>query len=136
MTHKSNRQNSGFTLVELMIVVAVISILATIAYPAYQNYVLRARRAEAKSALLDIQLAQEKWRTSNPTYATLTQLGYPVDGAGNYTIPEGTYVVSAANITQTTYTLSADPTGAQVNDAACDPMTVDQANNKLPAACW
>jgi len=59
----------GFTLIELMIVVAVIGILAAVAYPSFQESVRKAKRADAKEALLRIQLAQEKFRANNPTYA-------------------------------------------------------------------
>ncbi len=65
----------GFTLIELMIVVVVIAVLAAIAIPAYQGYTERARRADAKSAILAVQLAQEKYRANNPTYGTLAQIG-------------------------------------------------------------
>ena len=62
--------NKGFTLIELMIVVAIIGVLASIAYPSYQDYVLRAKRADAKAGLLNLQLAQEKYRANCIQYAT------------------------------------------------------------------
>jgi len=67
---KNGLNNKGFTLIELMIVVAVIGILAGIAYPSYQDYILRAKRGDAKAALLNMQLSQEKYRANCVQYAT------------------------------------------------------------------
>jgi type IV pilus assembly protein PilE len=66
--HSKNKA-AGFTLIELMIVVAVIGILAAIAYPSYTEYVLRGRRAEARTALIELMQQQERFYTQNGTYA-------------------------------------------------------------------
>ena len=123
----------GFTLTELMIVVVVVAILAAIAFPSYQSFVRKARRAEAISELLDLQLNQEKWRTHNPAYASaISDLGSPDQTYYTFSL------VSATN----TYTLTADPKVGtdQVNDkqsgTACDPLTIDQDRSKTPADCW
>ena len=58
----------GFTLIELMIVVAVIAVLGAIALPSYQDYVRKGRRADARSLLQGMSLAQEKWRLGHTTY--------------------------------------------------------------------
>ncbi|MDY6929824.1 MAG: type IV pilin protein [Pseudomonadota bacterium] len=62
------RVSSGFTLIELMIVVAIIGILAAIAYPSYQNYVESTRRGDAKGALMSFASAMERYYTQNGTY--------------------------------------------------------------------
>lgn len=68
MGRNSSRQ-AGFTLIELMIVVAIVGILAAIAWPAYQNYVESARRADAQGALMSLANAMERFHTTNRTYA-------------------------------------------------------------------
>lgn len=98
----------GFTLIELMIVVVVIAVLAAIAIPAYQNYVERARRADAKSAILAVQLAQEKYRANNPTYGTLVQIG-----ADNES-PDEFYAIS---VTTGTVNISGNPVPVYSVDA-------------------
>jgi prepilin-type N-terminal cleavage/methylation domain-containing protein len=64
------REHLGFTLIELLVVFAVVAILAAVAYPSYQDSVARARRTDAKDALLGARFAQEKFRSSCPQYAT------------------------------------------------------------------
>lgn len=63
----------GFTLIELMVVVAVIGILASIAYPSYQEYVRKSRRAEGRTALLELLQQQERYMTQNNTYFKFTK---------------------------------------------------------------
>lgn len=94
-----------------MIAVAVIGILAAIAYPNYLNYVRESRRADGRAALMEVRLAQEKWRANNTSYATATDLGYPKSSsAGHYSI---TVTSSSAN----GFTAAATPQGAQASDA-------------------
>ena len=99
------RRNSGFTLIELMIVVLVIGILAAIAYPSYARYVEQARRADGKSALLDAAQRLERCHTQNNTYANC--MVFPV------TSPDGFYSVDATAMEPMAFTLTAAPQGAQ-----------------------
>ena len=126
---KSGRQN-GFTLIELMIAVAIIGILASIAYPAYQKYLFTSRRAEAQSEMLRIQLGLEKWRANNNSYtATLADTGFTDDNTY--------YNFSITDNTASAYTINAAAQGAQsTGDSACTPLTLNQSGTKGPAGCW
>ncbi len=83
----------GITLLELMIVVVIISILTAIAYPNYREYVTRAKRTEAKAALLQIATNQERFYLQNNTYTTnMTNLGFPV--AGGFLSDSDSYIIN------------------------------------------
>lgn len=117
----------GFTLIELMITVAIIAILAAVAYPSYTSHIRKVRRTEAKTALLEIQVAQEKFFLQNNAYSTALNttglgLGYssasPTTTAGYYTL---SYTVGNP---ATTYTAIAAATGNQASDTACLVFTI------------
>jgi type IV pilus assembly protein PilE len=129
---------NGFTLIELMIVVAIIGIISAIAYPSYVDYVKTTRRAEARTALLGFANGMERWYTQNLTYATaLDGSGNPQPGVYASQVPAtGTAYytltgVAAAN----TYTLTATPTGIMAGDD-CGNLTINQAGVRTPAGCW
>lgn len=107
------RLDSGFTLIELMIVVAIIAILASIAYPAYTSSILKGRRAEGRTALTELMQQQERFMTQTNSYCAFSNAGgtTTVD-AGCTTVPFKTF--SGDNATNATYYLSAD---------ACPPST-------------
>lgn len=129
--------HKGFTLIELMIVVVVIAVLAALAIPAYQGYTEQARRADAKSALLAIQLAQEKYRANNTTYGTLAQINYPTSS------PDGYYNVAVTVNAgpPSTFVATASPTGKQAGDS-CGDFAVNQDGPDYSGAyanqndCW
>ena len=127
------KKMSGFTLIELMIVVAIIAILATIGYPAYKREVTRTSRADAHSALLRMADMQERFYLQNNTYtANIADLG----GA---TSNEGYYDLAVSNVTNSTYTLTATPApGSKQNaDAECIAgIVLTHAGVKTPQECW
>lgn len=70
----------GFTLIELMVVVAIVGVLAAVAIPSYQEYAVKSRRADGRVLLLEVAQKQERWYTENMTYNTaVTSLGYSSD---------------------------------------------------------
>lgn len=140
----------GFSLMELMIVIAVLGILVTIAYPSYQSMAQQSRRADAQNALLALQMAQTRFRGNCPHYAqnigTSNTCGAS-PGTSTVDAPsvsqEGLYqlTVRANSASGNAYTLEATPQGNQANDTACSPitLTVNPANPqglRGPADCW
>jgi type IV pilus assembly protein PilE len=136
----------GFTLVELMIVVAIVSILAMVAVPAYNSQIRKSRRAEAVAAMAQVQQAQERWRATCASYATqitTTNLGDCVVGTSGLGItPSGTlYSYSLSGVTAIGYTVTATPaTGSsQVKDTGCTTLTMTIAASgatQTPSKCW
>jgi type IV pilus assembly protein PilE len=118
----------GFTLIELMIVVAVVAILAAIAYPSYQDAVRKSRRGQAKADLLELAQNLERYHTVNNSYGTSTSTipGWvaqsPRTGVAYYTI-------SVPTQTANTFVLSAAPNAAGgQNRDTCGTLTINQAN--------
>ena len=92
-------KRNGFTLIEVMIVVAIVGILAAIAYPSYQEYVLRTGRADGMAKLMEIMQAQERFYSQNQTYtANLGAGGLAYNVAANAAVAsnEGRYNIAAA----------------------------------------
>jgi len=102
------RRQQGFTLVELVIVIAIVSILAAIALPSYKDSIRKSHRSEAKGELTRLATAEEKWRVTNPSYGTLADIG----GAN----PSDYYSYAVTLNTATEFKISATPLGDQVND--------------------
>lgn len=133
------QRQQGFTLVELMIAVAVIAILAAVALPSYRQHMANSRRSDAKVALLSLAQAMERFYTERGSYAAATVGSSGVYGSAS---PQGYYTLSITAQDATSYTVRAAPTGAQTGDA-CGSYTYTQAGvrgvtgGSLTAAqCW
>ena len=144
------RQSTGFTLIELMVAVAIAAILASIAWPAYQKSVQRSRRADAMSALAVVAQAQERWRGNNNSYKdSLTDLeaGSGVSNGGHYDIA---MVADSVDRISYTATATARSSSAQSNDTQCRVFKMRLSNgsftysslnsgsavNAEPDPCW
>ena len=144
------KRDSGFTLIELMIAVVVVAILASIAVPAYQGAMQKSRRSDAISALLSLQLEQEKFRASCTQYASAIAASDTCDpGGGTFqvafttTSTEGHYNLSINSAGSTSFTATAAPVsgGAQDGDD-CGTFAIDQDGpitdnaSYADARCW
>ena len=119
------KKQKAFTLIELMVTVAIIGILAGIAYPSYRDSVMKSRRADAQGALLAYANSMERYFTVKNDY-----VGAP-------TFPATVYYTLTASTTPSSYTLTAQPIGAQATDI-CGILTLTDKGEKTPTSkgCW
>ena len=128
----------GFSLIELMIALAVVAILAVIATFVYPTYVYKSKRLDAINTLMAISLAEQRYRSSNTQYGSLAQVWNGVT-----TSDQGYYTLSIGSISANSYTVTATAIGGQSNDRAngvsCASMSlavVSSTITRSPAACW
>ena len=140
--HQIPNRSQGFSLIELMIAVAIIGILAAIAIPMYSDYVTRSRRADGQATLM--QVAQELERCYTQFSKYNDNSCSVVDGDGvSETSDQGFYGISASggNLTESTFTLTATPQNEQADDTDCTALTLthlgeQSATGDDPDSCW
>ncbi len=123
------KKTHGFTLIEMMIVVAIIGILTAIAYPSYLESIRKSNRSDAKAALNDAAGRMERCYTINSTY----------DDCATANISSEKYYTITANTGDTTFTITATPAKApQTGDTDCPIMSLDNLGERLPDndICW
>lgn len=113
------RRGRGFTLIDLIVSVAIVGTLATIALPSTLGHLLQARRVDALTAMFQMQHAQERWRQQNASYAPIAQLAVPAVS------PQGHYELNVLQATPMGYTLVAAARGLQQRDRDCRVMRLE-----------
>jgi type IV pilus assembly protein PilE len=128
----------GFTLIEIMIVVAVIAIIATIALPAYQSSIRKSKRTDAKAGLVDAAAKLEQYYLDNKSYTTdMTKLGFTAASGVDTSDAHYKMTVTASSgcTIAACYTVTAVPQGDQTSDT-CGTLTVNSMGIKTPSDCW
>ena len=137
--YKMYRRMRGVSLTELMIVVMVLGILAAVAYPSYRDFAARAKRNEAKAALLQIATNQERFYLNNQIYSDdLTDLGFTV--ANNFPTETGSYVITISSpANPTNYTATATYQNVDKESTKCLTFQIDGRGQRTSAPladCW
>lgn len=143
--------SAGFSLIELMVAVAIAAILTTIAVESYQHEVLTSRRTDAQTALMDLAAREQRYYSLNNAFTDdPANLGYTAFGAGT-SVGSGYYQLNAPAITPATattpaaFSIQAVPISTQVADTSCQTFTVsstgqqsatDNNGNDSTATCW
>ncbi len=131
----------GFTLIELMVVVAIIGVTAAVAIPSYTSYILKSHRSAAINGVLDLASRQARYYTTNNTYSTsMTVLGYPTDPMPIGSSQDPSYNLSVASANATAFSVQAVPVDKQTRDA-CGTYTYSDMGVKGISAgtvkeCW
>lgn len=133
------KRTRGFTLIELMVVIAIVALLVMVAMPAYDSYVRKTKRSLGKAELMSVMARQEQFFVNNKQYATaLTGLGY---SASPYAINQDgdevavtassrIYQIAISAATATAFTLQAIPQGSQAKDTQCGTLQITSVGVK------
>jgi len=112
------RQAAGFTLIETLAAVSIAGVLAGIAYPSFEAPIQKARRTDALVALMQLQMAEERWHSNHRRYATLAELGAASISANHY------YTLQVVSADEDGFALRAEATGVQARDQGCRFLTL------------
>ena len=134
------KASHGFTLIELMITVAIVAILAAVAYPSYTSYVIRSNRSAAQGFMLEVSNLQQRYLLDKRSYAAdldALSLSAPPTVVSNYTVTTAPKTGTALP----GFTVTAAPkTNKAARDAACGTLTIDEAGEKGASgggtSCW
>lgn len=138
------KRQAGVTLLEIMIVVCIVGILAMIAYPSYTSHIVRSKRTQAVSCLLEAAQYMERFYTTNLRYDQTTS-GAAVSLPATSCIKDmnGSYVISISSVAANTFVLQASPQGRQASsDTECGTLTLSQNGTKTlsgtgkASTCW
>ena len=121
----SSRRARGFTLIESLVAVAIAGVLSSIAYPSVEAQVQRARRSDALVALMQAQLAEERFRANNSVYGSLADLGLRDTSAASH------YRLQASATARGGYDLLASAAGAQARDVKCRHLRLSLVDGDL-----
>lgn len=127
------RHKLGVTLIELVVVVAIIGILAAIALPSYESFLIRGRRAEAKTQMMEIANREQQFLLAQRAYVSKAQIeasGYALPGT---LTPYYSYAITVGTTGAPSFLITFTPIGAQVSDGA---LTLNHQGVKTPADKW
>ncbi|MFO1262009.1 MAG: type IV pilin protein [Rhodoferax sp.] len=138
-----SQRNHGFTLIEVMIVVAIVGLLAAVALPSYNSHVLRTRRAAAAGCLLELAQQMERRYTTSMSYAGTTLPSAACNANATTELANFYTFAFDADPTATAFKINATPINAQTADTKCGTLVIDQAGKKDISggtdtwqACW
>ncbi len=136
------KPRQGFSLIELMMTVAIVGILAGVAFPAYVSQMAKAKRSEGQAALLDLSTRMERFYSENRTYEGANIAGNNTSTLlpSTLTYPDGYYNLSISNQTDSSYTLIATPNSGTHKDEDCGSLTLTHTGVKGSSTgdekCW
>lgn len=129
---RKGRQH-GFTLIELMITVAIIGILAAVAYPSYMSHIIKSNRAAAKVQMLDIANREQQFLLANRAYATKTVLETSGYGLPSAVSSKYSYDITVGTDTVPSYTITFTAVNQQTSDGD---LTLNSEGVKTPLSKW